>query len=385
MLKRVLKIAGVVLLVLIVLLTGAVAAVLWTRAQGRQANEAIGRIVSPNGIAVSEYVKLGGVRQWITIRGQDRNQPILLFLHGGPGGVTSDVAFSFQRPWEDYFTVVQWDQRAFGRSAVDRQALKGTVTKEQLVADTIELIDYLRRKLNQPKVVLVGHSWGTILGATVAARRPDLLYAYVGIEQVVSWEAGFVETQRQLLELADRTGDKALATAMRNAGAPPRGSDVKAHLEWVGKIQGPAGAHGGAWHNLQDGDFIPVSLVMMATSPSLTLSDLRTLLSPPPPEEFYFPLVRTVLDWDFREHVGVDFKTPVIFIGGRHDLASPLNLVTALEQEICAPYKSLVVFEHSAHMPMFEEPGRLVGTFVTEVLPLVEGKTTQTSVTCTKN
>ena len=117
------------------------------------------RIVAPEGIDEAGYVTRGGVRQWVTIRGQNRHNPALIFLHGGPGGALADLSYIFQRPWEDYFVVVQWDQRGYGRSNVDRDQVRGSTTKEQYIADATALVENVRQRVGQQKVVLVGQSW----------------------------------------------------------------------------------------------------------------------------------------------------------------------------------------------------------------------------------
>jgi hypothetical protein len=122
---------GVVALTLVLFGGGAVTGALKVRHIIQQFNADTDRIVSPDGIDVAQYIDLGGVRQWITIRGQDRRNPVLVFLHGGPGGALADIAFHFARPWEDYFVVVQWDQRGYGRSNLDKAKSEGTTTKER--------------------------------------------------------------------------------------------------------------------------------------------------------------------------------------------------------------------------------------------------------------
>ena len=154
---------------------------------GRAIVADIDKIVTPNGIQETFEATLGGARQVVNVRGADRDNPILLFVHGGPGAVEMPIAWSFQRPWEDFFTVVQWDQRGAGRSYEldDPAALAPTLTLERYRDDAIELIELLRQKYGKRKIILLGHSWGSLLGLSVAAKRPDLLYAYVGMGQMI--------------------------------------------------------------------------------------------------------------------------------------------------------------------------------------------------------
>jgi pimeloyl-ACP methyl ester carboxylesterase len=141
-------------------------------------------ITSPKGIDEAQYVTIGGIEQWVTIRGWDRGNPVLLFLHGGPGDVTSPWTFALFAPWEKQFTVVQWDQRGAGRTLRKTVSVAPTMTVDRMVQDGIELSEYLHKHLGKDKVVIVCHSFGTILGLGMARARPDLFYAYVGTGQV---------------------------------------------------------------------------------------------------------------------------------------------------------------------------------------------------------
>jgi pimeloyl-ACP methyl ester carboxylesterase len=158
-------------------------------APGRAIVADINKIVTPNGVQETFDVTLGGARQVVNVRGSDRENPILLFVHGGPASPEMPIAWSFQRPWEDYFTVVQWDQRGSGRSFPlnDPKTLAPTLSVERYRDDAIELIEVLREKYGKRKVFLMGHSWGSVVGLSVAAKRPDLLHAYVGMGQVIDF------------------------------------------------------------------------------------------------------------------------------------------------------------------------------------------------------
>jgi pimeloyl-ACP methyl ester carboxylesterase len=142
-------------------------------------------IATPNGIDEARYVKVGGIQQWITIRGEDRNNPVLLFLHGGPGDATNPWGYAGFRLWLKHFTVVQWDQRGAGRTfGKNRDAPPQAITIARMTQDGVELADVLRKQLRKDKIILVGHSWGSILGVHMVKARPDLFYAFVGTGQV---------------------------------------------------------------------------------------------------------------------------------------------------------------------------------------------------------
>lgn len=141
-------------------------------------------ISTPNGIQEDRYVTLGGIEQWISIRGEDRNNPVILLVHGGPGDATSLYGYALLRSWFKRFTVVQWDQRGAGRTYERDGPSTPMVTIDRIVQDGIELSDSLRRELKKDRIVVVGHSFGSIVGLEMVKARPDLYYAFVGTGQI---------------------------------------------------------------------------------------------------------------------------------------------------------------------------------------------------------
>ncbi|MBN8887686.1 MAG: alpha/beta fold hydrolase [Rudaea sp.] len=348
---------------------------LWARAQIRDVNAGSTRIFAEDGVAEQEYVTLGGVRQWISVRAMTRGQPLLLYLHGGPGGVISDVSYVFARPWEDFFTVVQWDQRGFGRSAIDLDTM-APVTEEQLVADAIELIEQLRKRYGQRKIVLVGQSFGTIIGAGVARQRPDLLHAYVGLGQVTNWSTIFADARAAMLADAHDASDPALVDALDKLPPAPPASDPVAYAGWGDRIQLEAVRRGHFWYNARsEGDLLRRILNWQLLSPTQSLGQIGARLVGSGKEKTLLPVLRSIADWDFRKKLGTHFDVPMIFVSGRHDFITPVGNVIALEREIDAPSKSMNVFEHSAHVLVVEEPGRMLRVLTDQVLPIVEHAT----------
>src|SRR5580658_5651757 len=164
--------------------------------------------IAPGGIDELKAVDIGGIKQWISVRGNNPANPILLFIHGGPGSPMMPESWIFQRPWEDFFTVVQWDQRGSGKtfSASGRQP-DTSMTLEQMQADTEQLIDLLRQTYGKKKIFLMAHSFGSVIGLRVAQHRPDALYAYVGIGQVVNVVQNETVGYQQTLAQAEAVGN----------------------------------------------------------------------------------------------------------------------------------------------------------------------------------
>lgn len=383
-LVRIAAALGVVLVAVLLFAGGAVTGALRLRHLVQQFNADIDRIVAPDGIDAAEYIELGGVRQWITIRGQNRRNPVLLFLHGGPGGALSDIAYQFARPWEDYFVVVQWDQRGYGRSNIDSAKIEGTTTKERYIADGIELTDYLRKRLDQPKVVLVGQSWGTLLGAEIAHRRPDLLYAFVAFGQITGWESSYEEIRRLLLDLGRRTGDPALVKRMQDAGPVPVGPKPGPFFAAMDPVWDEMNRRGYSWHSVTGSSSPLDEIFLAATIESPTVSDRRMLdlLRGGKGNDYYTTLHPTLSGWNLERDVGTRFAVPYILVMGRYDWQTPVNLAKAFYAKVCAPYKAYVDLPNAAHAAVIEQPGLSLVALVEKALPAVSGVVPVGAETC---
>ena len=163
-----------------------------------------------SGINEQMYVDINGTKQWISIYGQDKDNPVLLYLHGGPGGATSHVDYAFTRKWSDVYTVVTWDQRNAGKSySADQNNIE--LTYDLLMQDGIEMTKFLRNHLGKEKISLIGHSWGTYYGCNLVLAHPEYYDCYIGAAQIVDSqknEAAFVEAAKKWV------GDDAEGKAM---------------------------------------------------------------------------------------------------------------------------------------------------------------------------
>ncbi|CAM8635034.1 MhpC Predicted hydrolases or acyltransferases (alpha/beta hydrolase superfamily) [Comamonadaceae bacterium] len=168
------------------------------------------------------FVAIGGIEQWITIRGDSCVNPIVLFLHGGPGNTLSPYADVIYGPWTSDFTLVQWDQRGAGRT-FGRNPTSGdtTLTLDRMARDGVELAEYLGQLLGKRKIILVGGSWGSILGVQMVKAKPDLFYAYVGVSQVVNFRDNLAASYTRLMALVIAKGDRTSLSAMESMGPPP--------------------------------------------------------------------------------------------------------------------------------------------------------------------
>ena len=322
------------------------------------------KVRTPEGIESLEQVELGGVKQWISIRGQNRKNPVLLFIHGGPGVPEMPNRWFFQRPWEDFFTVVQWDQRGVGKNAVshDSATIFPTLSLDRIATDAAELAELLRTRFGQRKIVVAGHSWGSMVGLTLARRRPELLHAYVGIGQVVATAA-----ERVIWEGArERAQQAGNAEALRELDsiAPYPGPDGAFDLGKAMLVRKWGALYNGLWYGVPTDNLM---FEMGDWGPEYTTEDIAA--SGRNQSWAGGALLTELKAFDFRTSIPA-IEVPVVIAQGRWDLLTPYAPAVDYVRILRAPSKKLVTFERSGHMPMFEEPGRFLMTLVNDVLPL---------------
>ncbi|MGQ4660976.1 alpha/beta fold hydrolase [Lysobacter sp. F6437] len=324
------------------------------------------KVVADNGVERLEAVRIGGIDQWVSIRGSDRRNPVLLMLHGGPGWVAMPTSWYFQRGWEEYFTVVQWDQRGAGKTYVanDPAAVAPTMTRERMVADAEEMVAWLRTEFGKDRIFVLGHSWGSYLGLELAQRRPEWLHAYIGIGQITnapeSERRGWAWTLRQ----AQRDGN-AQAVAELEALAPYAQGDDPVPLDSLFKQRKWLNHYGGMVHNRRGGD---AEAAAVKLSPEYSDLDVAGMW-----KGNDFSMQHLLADVLTRDMTAVrEIDTPLFLFLGRHDHNVSSALAAEWFETVKAPRKQLVWFEQSAHEVMIEEPGKTLVTLVREVRPIAE-------------
>lgn len=352
---------GVVALVILLVI---VRAVLQERIRVAQA------IQSPPGIDSMEAVDIGGIRQWIHIRGRDRRNPVLLYLHGGPGTPMMPFGYAFQTYLEGAFTVVEWDQRGAGKTyfANDPAVVTPTISYERMQADALEMVNLLRKRFDQPKIFVIGHSWGSMLGLPLVHAHPELFYAYVGTGQVINAHENERTGYEHALAEARRRGDHEAIKALEAIAPYPDpvtgivGPKMNIIRHWEFR-------YGFALYGKTD--LYREMLKTAIISPDYSLHDFYYFVAEPSHDV----LDRWIDGFDAGK-LGQDFQVPVIFIFGRNDWQVPGILAEQYLTTISAPAKGFYWVEKASHSPMFEQPkdfGRImidhVRPFAPEVAP----------------
>jgi pimeloyl-ACP methyl ester carboxylesterase len=318
--------------------------------------------IAPGGIDELKTVKIGGIEQWISVRGNSTSNPILLFIHGGPGSPMMPLAWTFQRPWEEFFTVVQWDQRGAGKTfASANQQPDTSLSIDRIQADAVELIVWLRKTYGADKIFVMAHSFGSIVGMGIAQQHPEWLHAYIGVGQVVNGRRNEEVSYRETLALAQTAGDTTAIRELKSIlpyPAPGRSTPLASvflERKWVT-------AYGGILFGKKTDD--PSALC--ALSPLYTESDLLSI--DPGAMMSVQMLLPELIDVNFDAMTA--FKCPVFLFAGVDDRATPTSIVKEFYGRIRAPKKQLFIIDHAAHYVVTEAPGEVLLDLVRDVRPL---------------
>lgn len=324
------------------------------------------RIVSPEGVERLEKIRIGGIDQWVSIRGVDTRNPVLLFIHGGPGYVAMPTSWYFQRGWEEYFTIVQWDQRGAGKTYVanDPEKIAPTMTRERMMRDAEEMLDWLRKEFGKERIFVMGHSWGSIVGLELAQRRPEALHAYIGVGQAIdgpeSERRGWQWTMQKARDddNAEAINELESIAPYAEEGEPLALEDLYTQRKWLNHYGGAAYRRTGA----------QAESAAAALAPEYTDEDVKAIWTGNAFSEKH--LLMTALRTDFSSVT--ELQTPVIIFNGRDDYNVSQSVAAEWFEKVKAPAKKLVWFEHSAHEIMNEEPGKVLVSLVQHARPIAE-------------
>lgn len=339
------------LLLLLVLLLSASSFLLIKRSQ--TARDIV--ITTDNGIQNLEQVTLGNVDQWISIRGNDRDNPLLLFVHGGPGSPEMIPVRHYNRSLEEHFVVVNWDQRGAGKS-FSTGIPPETMNLDQIVSDALELTAFLRERFNVEKIYLAGHSWGSIVGVHAVQRSPEYYYAYIGIGQAVNFIEAEKISYHYTVSRARETGNEEALLELEEIGPPPYdGEDffdrIAVQRKWLFRFGGEV------FGETDNNRYLLELLWLYLQAPEYSIIDTYNFVRG--------NQLSARLMWDDLlaldlPHQAPSLEVPVYFMSGRHDYVTVFEKVEEYYAILEAPYKELIWFEESAHSPNFEQPDEFV-------------------------
>jgi pimeloyl-ACP methyl ester carboxylesterase len=329
------------------------------RKRNQQRNAKSLQIHNPNGIAESKFIRIGGIDQWISIRGEDRKNPVLFIVHGGPASSYS-IFHALQRSWEKYFTVVQWDQPGAGNTFT-RNGEEGTgkITFDRLIQDGIEVAEYLQKELGQQKVILVGSSVGSLTGIQMAHLRPDLFHAYVGTDQNAPDpdQLGY----QAILDALTKAGDKKGLAFIKKMGPNP--------MNWTKKdsdkrVQILIKAVKNVPNMIMD-----LILPAMLSSSMHTFGDIKDYFKG---MGYSSKALTQELIHFYPDREVTALEIPLFIFQGDSDVVTPTVTARAYFDKIKAPHKEFALIRQAGHLACFARPEQFLTELITHVLPQVK-------------
>lgn len=314
------------------------------------------KITSPKGISEIKYLDINNSKQYVLIRGQDTTNPVLLFLHGGPGASATALLRKFNSDLENHFTVVYWDQRNAGKS-FNRKTSKDEIKVANYIKDVEYITSYLKNKFKVERIFLVGHSWGSRLGMYAIQKHPENYSAFVGVgQELASFEGEKISYEYTLNKANEQNNIKAIKD-LEESGPPQSGDYTKMYKngfwgqvkqkDWLLKLGGERYAKTSytdwfysIWSSREYSFF---DLIKYAKSSAFCAGNI-----------IYDPDFN---NFNFFNQIP-EVKIPVFYISGAHDYNTPWELVQKYACEIKAPKKEFILFDKSGHSPVFEEPKR---------------------------
>ena len=304
-----------------------------------------------------EYVFANGIEHYLLHYPKAPGTPVLLYLHGGPGSVESLFAYQLDSAWGEMFTHVHWDQRGAGKTLRRNGRRDRPESMEQMLADLHGVIGHLRRKYQTERVVLLGHSWGSVLGSLYVLRHPETVLAYIGVGQVVGMMENERTAYRETLEMARRAGNEAHVRALEQMGDYPP-NDPERLLKLLPRMRRIQAAY-------DDGPASGIGLGellnSMRRSPIFRWSDLLSFTQI---MKVNSPLHLQMLSFrlgDFAPR----YAAPIHYLLGEADPIAPTSLSRAYFETIEAPVKGFTVIPGAGHNPAHERPGEFAAALRT--------------------
>ncbi|HEX4196049.1 MAG TPA: alpha/beta hydrolase [Caulobacteraceae bacterium] len=315
-------------------------------------------IGSPNGIAEEGFVRIGGVEQWVSIRGEDLANPVLVVAHGGPGSSLTPFIPIVSRAWERHFTVVHWDQRGAGRTFSRAKTGQGEVSLDRIAEDGLEVVAYALKRTGHAKAIVLGTSWGSLVAVTMARRRPELFHVLVGAGQVVDSTRNEEVGYAALLARVRAAGDARSEAELVKLGAPPWTSMRQLMTErriLIGRYSPPS----------ERGMQTKV-LMGLLSAPGLSLREAIDWFGG---ASFSSTALRDSIVGYSDGPPYAPFAMPFVVIQGSEDIQTPTSLAAEYLDAVEAPAKRFVSLPGGGHMASIAMPDAFLQALLAEARP----------------
>ncbi|KMY54330.1 proline iminopeptidase [Bacillus sp. FJAT-27231] len=314
------------------------------------------KIKDINAISELRKIIIGGIEQWLLIRGENKNNPLLLLVHGGPGAAQIGFNRDYQQDLEKHFIVVNWDQRGAGLS-YSKKIPTETMNIPQFLNDLNELTIYLKKEFQKEKMFLIGHSWGSILGMLAVNKYPEHYFHYFGVSQVVSMSEAEALSYDLLVKRANELNNEQAIKKLKEIGKPPWDNLKfdKVHQKYLEMLGGGIS---------RDGKLVKDMAKKLLKSKEYTIFDVVKLVNG---QLFSMKaMINELREFDLKNEIKM-VHVPITIIMGRHDLTVPPQPTQEFFNHLQAPSKEWVYFEQSAHSPNYEEQEKFTQIIIEKI------------------
>lgn len=297
-------------------------------------------------ICIEEYAQINGINQYLFHLGTKYENPVLLYLHGGPGSAESLFAHLFQEKLEEIYTVVHWDQRGTGKTLTKNPDKYPTI--DLMTDDLFDVIQYLKKKYKKEKISLIGHSWGSVLGSIFIKKYPEEVAYYIGFAQLVSMRENLTIAYKKLEESINQANDKKSFKRLKLIGDYP-GEKIVLNNELLKKCSKVLKLQ--KKYNLADRHDWAVFFQALK-SPIFKISDISAYLKGLKANK---KVLEELAEYDLTSEPA-DYKVPIYYISGGDDWQVPYVIAQKYFEQINAPRKKFFLIPNAGHMLMVDQP-----------------------------
>lgn len=310
-------------------------------------------IDSVNGVEFYGFLELGGIKQYVQIRGENRDNPVIVFVHGGPGFPITYLSTHHQQYLEDSFTLVNYDQRGSGRTYYENEHVNDELSPQVLEQDLDELVDYLCDTLEKEKVIIMGQSWGTVLGINYVKDKPEKVETYIGVGQVINFDEGKIYSAEKAMDTANEEDREILKGSIDKFRETTSIGDVDVeNLESLILTSGKYLSSGKELSGLKQ-------MWLGLTSPTMNLDDMKWFLKASSTEKIISlekPLINYMYyDFDIYDFDGT-YDVPIYFVQGTNDYITPTGMVEEYFNELDHGDKKMILQDAGGHTPFLDDP-----------------------------
>ena len=322
----------------------------------RIANNNAYKIDSDNGIQEDVYIEIGSSRQYMQIRGNDKGNPVVLWLHGGPGFPLTYMNYYYQSNLEKDYTIVCLEQRGCGRTYYEN-GNTANATFDVLISDVDEVVEYLKERFEKEKVIIMAQSWGTVIGMKYLEEHPENVSAYVGIGQVTQFAQGKIYSAEKAAQLANSQGKNADAEKLTTLVNEFEKIDniEQVNIKALEEMIITSGKYLKA-----EGEMSGIKQMSTAlTSPHINLDDAKWFLFASSTENIISSQTELMdymyFGFDINE-INLPPNVPLYFIQGECDYITPTDMVQIYYDSLNVENKRMVIIENAGHTPFLDSP-----------------------------